>query len=169
MNYHKIEKTSIANGTGIRVVLWCSGCSLHCKGCQNPETWSLCSGKPFDEEAKKELFEALDKPYIQGITFSGGHPFEKNNRSTIYCLVKEIKEKFPEKDIWIYTGYTWEEIFEKNIREIQRILYWTDVLVDGKYIDELRDLTLKFAGSKNQRLIDVKKTLKENKIVLYNN
>ena len=168
MNYHKIEKTSIANGTGIRVVLWVSGCSLHCKGCHNPETWSLCSGDLFDEEAKKELFEALDKPYIQGITFSGGHPFEKSNRSTIYCLVKEIKEKFPQKDIWLYTGYTWEEIFEKNIREIQRILYWIDVLVDGKYIEEQRDITLKFRGSRNQRIIDVKQSLKEDKIVLYN-
>ena len=168
MNYHKIEKTSIANGTGIRVVLWVSGCSLHCKGCHNPETWSLCSGDLFDEEAKKELFEALDKPYIQGITFSGGHPFEKSNRSTIYCLVKEIKEKFPQKDIWLYTGYTWEEIFEKNIREIQRILYWIDVLVDGKYIEEQRDITLRFRGSRNQRIIDVKQSLKEDKIVLYN-
>ena len=167
MNYHKIEKTSIANGTGIRVVLWVSGCSLHCKGCHNPETWSINSGQPFNEEAKKELFEALDKSYIQGITFSGGHPFESYNRSTVYCLVKEIKEKFPEKDIWIYTGYTWEEIFEKDIREIQRILYWTDVLVDGKYVDELRDITLKWRGSKNQRVIDVKASLEQEKVVLW--
>lgn len=115
------------------------------------------------------MFEALDKPYIQGITFSGGHPFERNNRSTIYCLVKEIKEKFPEKDIWIYTGYTWEEIFEKDIREIQRTLYWIDVLVDGKYVEEEKDITLKFRGSRNQRVIDVKQSLTENKIVLYNN
>ena len=167
MNYHKIEKTSIANGTGIRVVLWCSGCSLHCKGCQNPETWSLCSGKPFDEAAKAELFEALDKPYIQGITFSGGHPFEKNNRSTIYCLIKEIKEKFPTKDIWLYTGYTWEEIFEHDIREIQRMLCWIDILVDGKYIDEQKDITLKWRGSKNQRVIDVKASLTQEKVVLW--
>ena len=169
MNYHKIEKTSIANGTGIRVVLWVSGCSLHCKGCHNPETWNLNSGKPFDEDAKKELFEALDKPYIQGITFSGGHPFERVNRSTLYCLVKEIKEKFPQKDIWLYTGYTWEEIFEKDIREIQRTLCWIDVLVDGKYVEEEKDITLKWRGSRNQRVIDVKESLKENKIILYNN
>ena len=168
MNYHKIEKTSIANGTGIRVVLWVSGCSLHCKGCHNPETWDSCSGKPFDENAKKELFEALNKPYIQGVTFSGGHPFEKVNRSTIYCLAKEIKTKFPEKDIWLYTGYTWEEIFESDIREIIRTLCWIDVLVDGRYIEEERDITLKWRGSRNQRVIDVKQSLKENKIVLYN-
>ena len=167
MNYHKIEKTSIANGEGIRVVLWVSGCSLHCRGCHNPETWSLCSGQPFDEKAKKELFEALDKPYIQGITFSGGHPFEKYNRSTIYCLVKEIKEKFPQKDIWLYTGYTWEEIWASDIREIERTLYWIDVLVDGKYVEEERDITLKWRGSRNQRVIDVKSSLKQDKVVLW--
>ena len=102
MNYHKIEKTSIANGIGIRVVLWVSGCSLHCKGCHNPETWSLDSGKLFDEKAKKELFEALDKPYIQGITFSGGHPLEPQNAEEVLSLIKEIKEKFPAKDILMH-------------------------------------------------------------------
>lgn len=169
MNYHKIEKTSVANGNGVRVVLWVSGCRCKCKGCHNPETWDFNSGKPFDENAKQELFEALDKPYIQGITFSGGHPLEYGNRSTIYCLVKEIKEKFPKKDIWLYTGYTWEEIFKNDCREIQRILCWIDILVDGKYIEEQKDITLKFCGSRNQRVIDVKSSLKENKIVLYNN
>ena len=96
MNYHKIEKTSVANGTGIRVVLWISGCSLHCKGCQNPDTWSLDSGVLFDETAKKELFEALDKSYIQGITFSGGHPLENENLEEVYLLIIEIRENFPE-------------------------------------------------------------------------
>ena len=178
MNYHKIEKTSIANGTGIRVVLWVSGCSLHCKGCHNPETWSLNSGKPFDEEAKKELFEALDKPYIQGITFSGGHPLEDENVGTLLNLIKEIKEKFPTKDIWLYTGYELNIFnFTSKIRGIskhdnhhniiQEILSLCDVVVDGRYVDELRNLILKFRGSSNQRLINVKKTLKENKIILY--
>lgn len=165
MNYHKIEKTSIANGEGIRVVLWVSGCSLHCKGCHNPETWNLNSGKPFDEEAKRELFEALDKPYIQGITFSGGHPLEPQNVEEIINLAKEIKEKFPTKDIWLYTGYTLEEIYYK---EIARILLYIDVLVDGEYIEEQRNLTLKWCGSCNQRVIDVQETLKGNKIILYN-
>lgn len=162
MNYHKIEKTSVANGTGIRVILWVSGCSLHCKGCHNPETWSLCSGKLFDEEAKKELFEALDKPYIQGITFSGGHPLENENITEVYYLCKEIKEKFPEKDIWLYTGYVFEDI------NSYLIMKYIDILVDGKYIDEQRDITLKWRGSRNQRVIDVRESLKENKIVLYN-
>lgn len=175
MNYHKIEKTSVANGTGIRVVLWVSGCSLHCKGCHNPETWSLCSGKLFDEESKRELFEALDKPYIQGITFSGGHPLEDENAETIYLLIKEIKEKFPTKDVWLYTGLTLEQIFpsvvtdnlDVNIFYKQEIVKMCDVVVDGKYVEELRDITLMFAGSKNQRLIDMRNTLKNSKVTLY--
>lgn len=176
MNYHKIEKTSIANGEGIRVVLWVSGCRLYCKGCHNPETWSVNSGKLFDDAAKKELFEALDKPYIRGITFSGGHPLENENVETIYLLIKEIKERFPTKDIWLYTGYTLEQIFPTVITDDfdpnrvyrQEIVRMCDVLVDGKYIDEQRDLTLKFCGSKNQRVINIQKSLKENKIILYN-
>lgn len=181
MNYHKIEKTSVANGTGIRVVLWVSGCSLHCKGCHNPETWSLNSGKPFDEDAKRELFEALDKPYIQGITFSGGHPLELENAEEVLNLCKEIKEKFPTKDVWLYTGLTFEEVCEqycnyaiwnlfRNVDEpnIWRNIQYIDVLVDGKFIEEEKDITLLFRGSKNQRLIDVQKTLKKQEIVLYN-
>ncbi len=177
MNYHKIEKSSIANGTGIRVVLWCSGCSLRCKGCQNPETWDINSGKLFDEKAKEELFEALDKPYIQGITFSGGHPLENENVETVYLLIKEIKEKFPNKDIWLYTGYTLNQIFPTVITSDldlkrfyrQNIVEMCDVVVDGAYVEKLRDITLKWRGSSNQRVIDVKNTLKENKVVLYNN
>ncbi len=165
MNYHKIEKTSIANGTGIRVVLWVSGCSLHCKGCHNPETWSFNSGKPFDTEAKRELYEALDKPYIQGITFSGGHPLEDENVEVIYLLIKEIKEKFPTKDIWLYTGYTLEQIFPSVLTDMldvnklyrQEIVNMCDVVVDGKYIEELKDITLKWRGSSNQRVWDIKR------------
>ena len=176
MNYHKIEKTSVANGTGIRVVLWVSGCSLHCKGCHNPETWSLNSGKPFDEEAKKELFEALDKPYIQGITFSGGHPLENENVETIYLLIKEIKEKFPMKDVWLYTGFTLEQIFPTVVTDIfdinrfyrQTSVLMCDVVVDGKYMEDLKDITLKWKGSSNQRVIDIGKTVRKSKIVLYN-
>lgn len=177
MNYHKIEKTSIANGTGIRVVLWCSGCRVGCHGCHNPETWSFNSGVLFDDVAKQELFEALNKPYIQGITFSGGHPLENNNVETIYLLLKEIKEKFPSKDIWLYTGYTWESIFPQvmtsdlNLNRFYRqgIVEMCDVVVDGPYIEEQRDITLGFRGSKNQRLIDVKETMKQGKIVTIQN
>ncbi len=177
MNYHKIEKTSVANGTGIRVVLWCSGCKVGCRGCHNPETWDFNSGKLFDDVAKQELFDALDKPYIQGITFSGGHPLENNNVEDVYLLIKEIKEKFPTKDIWLYTGYTWEQIFQVACLDIFNVnnMYrkaaaeMCDVVVDGPYIEEQRDITLKFKGSKNQRLIDVKETLKQNKIITIQN
>lgn len=177
MNYHKIEKTSIVNGTGIRVVLWVSGCSLHCKGCHNPETWSVNSGKPFDEEAKKELFEVLNKPYIQGITFSGGHPLEDENVETIYLLIKEIRDKFPTKDIWLYTGYTLEQIYPTVVTDDldltrfyrQSIVEMCDVVVDGKYVEELKDITLKWKGSSNQRVIDMQQSIKEKTMVLYNN
>lgn len=154
----------MANGTGIRVVLWVSGCRLYCKNCQNPSTWGFNSGKPFDELAKQELFEALDKPYIQGITFSGGHPLEPENFDTILNLAKEIKEKFPTKDIWLYTGYLYEELY---YRQISRILLYIDVLVDGKFVEEEKDLTLKWRGSKNQRVIDIQETLKQGKVILY--
>ena len=174
MNYHKIEKTSIVNGEGIRVVLWCSGCGIHCKGCHNPETWDFNSGKPFDEQEKQELLKAVDKPYIQGITLSGGHPLEYDNIPDVYEIIKCIKDKFPEKDIWLYTGYT------LNIRDFNTLIHhepeWDigavlelcDVVVDGPYVEELRDITLRFRGSSNQRLIDVKKTIESKEIVLWN-
>lgn len=175
MNYHKIEKTSVANGIGVRVVLWVSGCSLHCRECHNPETWSFDSGKLFDEEAKNELFNALDKPYIQGITFSGGHPLENENVETIYLLIKEIKEKFPTKDIWLYTGYTIEQIFPKvnfdvfNVNNVYRkeVIRMCDVVVDGPFVESEKDITLKWRGSRNQRVIDCKQSIKENRIILY--
>ena len=163
MNYHKIEKTSVANGTGIRVVLWVSGCRMNCGNCHNPETWDFNSGKLFDEEAKQELFDALDKPYIQGITFSGGHPLEKENVQEIYELIMDIRNKLPNKDIWLYTGYKFDDIKSSH----RKVLEQCDVVVDGRYIDALRDITIKWRGSKNQRVIDVKKTLNEHKIVLY--
>lgn len=174
MNYHKIEKTSVANGTGIRVVLWVSGCRIHCDNCQNPDTWPFDSGKLFDEETKKELFEALDKPYIQGITFSGGHPLENENLYDIYELIMDIRNKLPDKDIWLYTGYRFDRIINNPSRDMyttfrRRIVELCDVVVDGAYIEALKDITLKWRGSSNQRVIDVKKTLEQNKIVLYNN
>lgn len=173
MNYIKISKCDIANGTGIRVVFWASGCSLHCKGCHNPETWDFNSGKPFDDNAKQELFDALNKPWIKGITLSGGHPLEYENLPDIYNIVKDVKEKFPNKDVWLYTGYTlsindfdtsvdicWDNGLLRNY-----ILAMCDVVVDGPYIEDQRDVSLPFRGSKNQRLIDVKKTLEQNKII----
>ena len=167
MNYHKIEKTSISNGEGIRVVLWVSGCRIGCKGCHNKETWSFNSGKLFDEDVKKELFEALDKSYIQGITFSGGHPLESENVEVIRDLIIEIKEKFPSKNIWLYTGFTWDEIFKSTCKTRQQIVSECDVLVDGRYINELRNPSAHWVGSTNQRVIDIQKSLRENRVVLY--
>lgn len=177
MNYHKIEKTSVANGEGVRCVLWVSGCSLHCKGCHNPQTWDFDSGILFDETAKQEFFEALEKPYIQGCTFSGGHPLEYENLPDVYDLTKEIRTRLPDKDIWLYTGYTlsindfdttvdtcWDNGLLRNY-----IITMCDVVIDGPYIEEQRDITLKFRGSRNQRLIDVKETLKQGKIITIQN
>ena len=177
MNYLQIEKASVANGKGIRTVLWVSGCSLHCKGCQNPESWDFNAGKPFDENAKQELFNYLENPYIQGITFSGGHPLEYQNAYTIYELILEIKEKFPKKDIWLYTGYslTYDDFYIHPLSWMVsgeetkiNILRMCDVVVDGEFREELRDTTLPFRGSSNQRLIDVNATIKNKKIVLFN-
>lgn len=177
MNYHKIEKTSVANGTGIRVVLWCSGCRIGCKGCHNPETWDINSGQLFDDDANEELFDALNKPYIQGITFSGGHPLEYENLPIVYDLIKEIKKLYPQKDIWLYTGYslsindfdnTVDICFDNGLLR-NYILALCDVVVDGPYIEEQRDITLKWRGSKNQRVIDVKESIKQNKIITIQN
>lgn len=158
-------------------MLWVSGCKIHCKGCQNPESWDFCAGKLFDETAKQELFEALNKPYIRGISFSGGHPLEYENLPDVYELIKEIKTRFPEKDVWLYTGYTLSindfdntvDICWANSLLRNYILAKCDVVVDGPYIEEQQDITLKFRGSKNQRLIDVKETLKQGKIVTIQN
>ena len=165
MNYIQIDKTSISNGLGVRVVLWCAGCSIHCDECQNPQTWDFNSGKPFDDKVKAYLFEQLSKPYIQGITFSGGNPLDHPYQ--IFLLTKEIKEKFPNKDIWLYSGYTYEQIYQSH--EKLKALCYIDVLVDGPYIKELRDITLPFRGSTNQRLINVPKTLIQGKIITIQN
>lgn len=161
MNYHNITKTDMLNGDGMRVVLWVSGCNHACKGCQNPQTWSACSGVLFDEEAKKEIFDELDKDYISGITFSGGDPLHEKNRECVTSLAKEIKEKYKNKTIWLYTGYLFEDI--KNLE----IIHYIDVLVDGPFILEQRDTKLHWVGSPNQRVIDIPKTIQSGKVVLH--
>jgi len=143
------------NGDGLRVVLWVAGCSHCCKGCQNPITWDPDGGLLFDEAAKQEIFEQLDKSYISGITFSGGDPLYCSNRLEVRALAEEIRKKYPDKTIWLYTGYKWEEIWHypmmKNI----------DVVIDGEYVEELRDTKLLWKGSSNQRVIDVQATLEK--------
>lgn len=154
MRYHNITKDDMVNGEGLRVVLWVSGCNHHCKGCQNPITWDPDSGLIFDEAAKKELFDELAKDYIDGITFSGGDPLFAKNRPDIGQLAKEIKEKFPTKSIWLYTGYPWGTIEDLSLLE------FIDVLVDGRFVERLADVNYHWAGSTNQRIIDVQKSLK---------
>ena len=213
MQYHNITHDDMLNGSGLRVVLWVSGCNHRCEGCQNPQTWDCKSGIPFDAEAKEELFNELSKDYISGITFSGGDPLHENNLEGILDLVKEIRKKypkpqdvdlktqhvvgnsdenhyilnkntdeirisFPTKTIWLYTGYTWEQIMypvvtddfnpnrDKIIKMRQEIVKQCDVLIDGEYKKELRDVTLHWVGSSNQKVIDVNKTLQSDKIVL---
>ena len=186
MNYLKIEHEDVCNGTGLRVVLWLSGCSHHCYNCQNPQTWNPDNGIPFDESAKQEIFNELSKDYISGITFSGGDPLHENNLDEVLKLVQEIRISFPEKTIWLYTGYELNQIMNikvtqpffscqdleskiQNVLKRQEIIKMCDVLVDGEYIDKQKDLSLKFRGSKNQRVIDVKQSLTQNKVILYCN
>lgn len=164
MNYHNITKDDMCNGDGLRVVLWVSGCSHKCKNCQNPITWDPDDGLPFDEDAAAELYGILNKTYISGITFSGGDPLYERNRETIYRIIKEIKYLYPTKTIWLYTGYTFDKAKEIIPHDI---LINIDVIVDGPYIESLRDVQLKWRGSSNQRVIDVKESIAMDKIVLH--
>ena len=165
MNYEKIDKCSVSNGVGVRTVLWVSGCDIRCRNCHNPQTWDFDSGIPFTEETMQELLYDLSKPYIKGLTLSGGHPLDPHNAPKVLEIVKRVKMVFPNKDIWIYTGYVWEDIIKDNT--LKEILKCTDVLVDGAYVDELSDISLAFRGSSNQRIIDVKKTLNSNEVILW--
>lgn len=211
MNYHNITYPDMNNGSGLRVVLWCSACSHHCVGCQNPQTWDANSGIPFDEKAKEELFRELDKDYISGLTLSGGDPLHETNLDTILDIVTEFNKRYrttqdmvpnednnhnmlnenshgfrlllPEKTIWLYTGYTWEDIMYSKMphpshHSSNEFLHWNqrkevvsnvDVLIDGRYIDSRRNVAAKWRGSDNQRVIDVQKSLKQGEIILWNN
>lgn len=163
MNYHNITKDDMLNGDGLRVVLWVAGCSHACKECHNPVTWDVNGGLPFDEDAERELFAALDKDYISGLTFSGGDPLHPSNRDAVTALAKKAKTLFPDKTIWLYTGFDWEAV-----RSLAIVPY-LDVIVDGRFRIELKDTKLHWKGSSNQRVIDVPATLAQGKIVLYDN
>ena len=184
MNYHNITYPDMNNGDGLRVVLWLSGCSHHCYNCQNPQTWDVNSGIPFDESAKEELFRELDKDYISGLTLSGGDPLHEANLDGVLDLVNEIRLSFPNKSIWLYSGYQWEECqpfnedgllkpdkFAPNLQKILQKRYEVisrcNVMVDGRYIDSQRNPSKKWAGSDNQRVIDVQQSIKQGKVVLH--
>ena len=158
MRYHGIEKCSLVNGDGIRVVLWVAGCNHYCKGCHNPSTWDPEGGLLFDEQAKATLFERLNRDYYSGVTFSGGDPLYPANREDITALAKELKELYPDKTVWLYTGYLWEEVKELEVMQ------YVDVLVDGEFKEELAEVSYHWAGSTNQKVIDVRESIKNGKL-----
>ena len=169
MRYHNITKADMLNGEGLRVVLWVSGCSHHCMACQNAITWDKLDGLVFDDAAKTEIFQELKQDWCSGITLSGGDPLFKDNRKDIAKLVVEIRKKFPNKTIWCYTGYTWEELLEekKEDKNLEIILNNINVLLDGKFVLKLALEKLHYVGSSNQCIIDVKNSLVKNKKILY--
>ena len=167
MRYHDIKKDDQLNGDGIRVTLFVSGCEHHCEECHNPETWNYNSGVVFDKNALRELRCELSKDYISGITLSGGDPLAPPNRSEILGIVKWVRANFPNKTIWLYTGYDFEALIFYGNYIISQIFKKVDVVVDRIYKKEFRDTSLKWRGSSNQRVIDVQKSLKQNKVILY--
>ena len=185
MRFASMRNLDISNGEGVGVSLFVQGCDRHCFNCFNPDTWDFNGGKEWTEETKNKFIKLIDRPYINRISVLGGEPLEEQNLDEVLSLIKEIRISFPEKTIWLYTGFQWSQIIAKihppifpdekfehdrNIHmKRQKIISNVDVLVDGEYIDEQRDITLKWRGSSNQRVIDVKQSLTQNKIVLYCN
>jgi len=167
MKYATIKKHDIANGPGVRVSLFVSGCNHHCKGCFNEEAWDFNYGKCFNEETINEIIDALNKNYINGLSLLGGEPFELVNQQGLLPLLKKVKELYPDKTIWAYSGFTYEELLKMKYEETKEILNLIDVLVDGKFDEDLKDPLLYFRGSSNQRIIDMSKTRKNNKIILH--
>ena len=170
MNYGEIKKCDIANGEGVRVSLFVSGCTHKCRGCFNPETWDFGFGKPFTENTEEEILLALEPYYINGLSLLGGEPFEPDNQRALLPFLRKVKERFPTKNIWCYTGY----LFDKELLSESRarcectdeMLSYIDVLVDGQFIEEKKNISLAFRGSENQRIIDLPQTLSSGRIML---
>ena len=154
MHYGEIKKCDIANGEGVRVSLFVSGCTHHCPGCFNQDTWDFAYGKEYTEETEQEILDALSPGYINGLTLLGGEPFEPQNQKVIVQLLRKVKERYPEKNIWCYTGYTYEELLADPLRK--PLLAFIDVLVDGRFDETLYSPHLSFRGSSNQRIIPLK-------------
>ena len=165
MNYHKILHDDQLNGEGLRVVVFLSGCSHHCEGCHNPQTWDSKSGKEFDQSAKDEIYHYLSQDYTDGLTLSGGDPLDYCNVEDVLEFCKEIRSTFPNKSIWVYTGYTYEELLNNPVQA--EVLKYIDILVDGPFVAKLADMKYHYAGSTNQRIIDVKASLKEETAIIY--
>lgn len=181
MRYAQIRSMDISNGEGVGVSLFVQGCPFHCKNCFNSETWDFKGGKEWTEETKNKFMKLIDRPYIKRVSFLGGECLAEQNLDEVLKLTQQIRNSFPEKTIWLYTGYNFDflKLQHNEYKHIPRVSYagkcltrWeiitnVDVLVDGEYIDEQKDLTLKWRGSKNQHVIDVKQSLAQNKMVLY--
>lgn len=186
MRFASMRNLDISNGEGVGVSLFVQGCDRHCFNCFNPDTWDFNGGKEWTKEAKNKFMKLIARPYINRISVLGGEPLAEQNLDEVLSLIKEIRISFPEKTIWLYTGYEWNQIMNikvtqpffscqdleskiQNALKRQEIIKMCNVVVDGEYIDEQKDLTLKFRGSKNQRVIDVEQSLTQNKVVLYCN
>lgn len=171
MYYGEIKNCDIANGIGVRVTLFVSGCRNHCPGCFQPETWDFAYGKPFTEETEAYILELLKPEYINGLTLLGGDPFEPENQKALLPFLKKIKETYPIKDIWAYSGYTWEQLISgnhhANVNETPELLSLIDVLVDGPFIQEKKNIRLRFRGSENQRIINVKRSIEDKHVVMW--
>ena len=169
MNYADIKQIDIANGPGVRVSLFVSGCNHHCKGCFNECAWDFNYGNKFTEETIQEVLKDLNKDYISGLTLLGGEPLEPANQKGLLPLVKKVKEKYPEKSIWCYTGFDFEKdvmgSMSQNVEETKELMKYIDVVVDGKFEEDKKDITLKFRGSSNQRIIDVQKSKEKQKVI----
>ena len=169
MKYATIKTHDVANGPGVRVSIYVSGCNHHCKGCFNPETWDFNYGKEFNQETIDTVLDAVGKEYIEGITVLGGEPLDPLNQKGVATLIKQVKEKYPSKSIWCFTGFDFEkDVMGKMYQQFDTtrdIVDNLDVLVDGEFKQEKKNLSLRFRGSENQRIIDVPKTLSENKII----
>lgn len=170
MNYGNIKECDIANGPGVRVSLFVSGCRHHCKGCFNEETWDFHYGNPYTEETEETIINLLKAGYIQGLSLLGGEPFEPENQKELVKLLRRVREAYPKKDIWCYSGYLYDVDMVPGGRVYtdvtEEMLSYLDVLVDGRFVEAQKDVTLHFRGSRNQRIIDVKKSREENVVVL---
>lgn len=173
MHYSTIKDCDIANGIGVRITLFVSGCTNHCKNCFQPQTWDFDFGEPFTEETEKKLLEMLKPDYINGLTLLGGEPMEPQNQRALVPFLKRVREAYPNKNIWCFTGFTYEILktdgSHPRCEVTDEMLSLIDVLVDGRYVDELKDLTLQFRGSSNQRLIDMVKTRENGEVTLLPN
>ena len=171
MYYGTIKKFDIANGEGVRVTLFVSGCRNHCKNCFQPQTWDFDYGEPFTEETQEQILEWLEPSYVNGLTLLGGEPFEPENQRALVPFLRRVRERYPQKTVWSFSGFTLEELKDENCRgrfEVtDEMLSLLDVLVDGRFVEELKNISLRFRGSSNQRLIDMNETRRQGKIVLW--